>query len=110
MTTRESLCELYEQDLAKSELDIITVTGLKCVGVPIGTHEFVNAFMRSKAHAIEQDVQKLRIVQDPKIHYYLLQFCQHTPLASLARKVPPDVMMLSADACFDSHFRHLVTE
>jgi hypothetical protein len=54
----ESLHELYEQDLAKPELAIITVTGLKCVGVPIGTPEFVNAFVRSKAHAIEQDVQK----------------------------------------------------
>ena len=69
----ESLRELYEQDLAKPEFDIITVTGLKCVGVPIGTPEFVNAFVRSKAHAIEQDVQKLRIVQDPKIHYDLLR-------------------------------------
>jgi hypothetical protein len=39
------------------------------MGVPIGTHEFVNVFVRSKAHAIEQDVQKLLIVQDPKIHY-----------------------------------------
>jgi hypothetical protein len=65
----ESLRELYEQDLAKPEFDIITVTGLKCVGVPMGTPEFVNAFVRSKAHAIEQDAQKLRIVQDPKIHY-----------------------------------------
>jgi hypothetical protein len=96
----ESLRELYEQDLAK--LDIITVTGLKCVGVPIGTPEFVNALVRSKAHAIEQDVQKLRIVQDPKIHYdLLLRFCQHTRLAFLARNVPPGVMMRPADAIFD---------
>jgi hypothetical protein len=97
----ESLRELYEQDLAKPELDIITVTGLKCVGVPLGTPEFVNAFVRSKADAIEQDVQNLRIVQDPKIHYDLLRFCQHTRLAFLARNVPPDVMMRPADACFD---------
>ena len=98
----ESLRELYEQDdLAKPELDIVTVTGLKCVGVPIGTPEFVNAFVRSKAHAIEQDVQKFRIVQDPKIHYDLLRFCQHTLLAFLARNVHPDVMMRPADASFD---------
>ena len=71
----ESLRELYKQDLADPELGIINVTGLKCVGVPIGTPEFVNAFVRSKAHAIEQDVQKLRIVHDPKIHYDLLRFC-----------------------------------
>jgi hypothetical protein len=97
----ESLREIYELDLAKPELDIITVTGLKCVGVPIGTPEFVNAFVRSKAHDIDQEVQKLRIVQDPKIHYDLLRFCQHTRLAFLARNVPPDVMMRPADASFD---------
>jgi hypothetical protein len=93
--------ELYKQDLAKPELDIITVTDLKCVGVPIGTPEFVNVFVRFKDHAIEQDVQKLRIVQDPKIHYDLLRFCQHMRLAFLARNVPPDVMMRPADASFD---------
>ena len=97
----ESLRELYEQDLAKPELDIVTVPGLECVGMPIGTPEFVNAFVRSKAHAIEQEVQKLRTVQDPKIHYDLLRFCQHTRLAFLARNVPPDVMMRPADASFD---------
>ena len=70
------------------------------MGVPIGTPEFVNVFVRSKAHAIEQDVQKLRIVQDPKIHYDLLRFCQHKRLAFLARNVPPDVMMRPADAAF----------
>ncbi len=66
----ESVREVYEQDLAKPELDIITVAGLKCVGVPIGTPESVNAFVRFKAHAIQQDVQKLRIVQDSSIDMY----------------------------------------
>jgi hypothetical protein len=100
-TPLESLRELYKQDLAKTELDIITVTGLKCVGVPIGKPEFVNAFARSKAHAIEQGAQKRRIVQDPKIHYDLLRFCQRTRLVFLARNVPPDVMMRPADVSFD---------
>jgi hypothetical protein len=77
----ESLRALYDRDVASPELDIITVTGLKCVGVPIGTPAFVNAFVRSKAHAIEQDVQKLRIVKDSKIHYDLLRFCEHTRFA-----------------------------
>ncbi len=54
----ESLRELYDQDPAEPEVGIITVTGLKCVGVPIGTPEFVNAFVRSKVLAIERDVQK----------------------------------------------------
>jgi len=68
-----------------------------CVGVPIGTPEFVNAFVRFKANAIEQVVQKLRIVHDPKIHYDLLRFCQY----SLARNVPPDAMLRPADVIFD---------
>jgi len=88
-------------DLAKPELDIINVAGMTCVGVPMGTPEFVNAFVRSKAHDIVQDVHKLRSVPDPKIHYDLLRFCQHTRLAFLARNVPPDVLMRPADASFD---------
>ena len=97
----ESLRELYEQDLAEPEIGIINVTGLKCVGVSIGTSEFVNAFVRSKAHAIEQDVQKRRIVHDPKIHYDLLRLCQHTRLAFPARNVPPHAMMRPADVNSD---------
>jgi hypothetical protein len=89
----ESLRQLYDLDTADPDLGIINVTGLKCVGVPIGTPEFVDAFVRSKIDDIQHDVQKLRIIQDPKIHYDLLRFCQHTRIAFLARNVPPDVMM-----------------
>jgi len=92
-----SLRELYDLDTADPDLGIINVTGLKCAGVPIGTPEFVDAFVRSKADDIQQDLQKLRIIQDPKIHYDLLRFCQHTRIAFLARNVPPDVMMKHAD-------------
>ena len=67
------------------------------MGMPIVTTEFVNAFVRSKALDIEQDVQKLRIITDPKFHHDLLRFCQHTRLAFLARNMPPDVMMRHAD-------------
>jgi hypothetical protein len=45
-----SLRELYDMYLAKLELNIINVTGMTCVGVPMGTPEFVNAFVRSKVH------------------------------------------------------------
>jgi hypothetical protein len=37
----ESLRELYDLDTADPDLGIIKVTGLKCVGVPIGTSETV---------------------------------------------------------------------
>ena len=34
----ESLRELYDKDIAEPELDIINVTGMTCVGVPMGSH------------------------------------------------------------------------
>ena len=82
----ESLRELYDKDIAEPDLNIINVTGMTCVGVPMGSPEFVTAFVRSKAKILQQDskdVQKLRIVPDPMIHYALLRFCQHTRLAFL---------------------------
>jgi hypothetical protein len=88
-----SLRALNDQDLAKPELDINNVTGMTCVGVPMGTPAFDTAFVRSKAQDIVHDVHKLRIVSDPKIHVDLLRFCEITRLAFLARNVPPDVMM-----------------
>ena len=48
----ESLRELYDLDTADPDLGIINVTGLKCAGVPIGTPEIVDAFVRSKADDI----------------------------------------------------------
>jgi hypothetical protein len=60
------------------------------------TTEFVITCVRSKAINIEQDVQKLHIITDPKVHYDLLRFCQRKRLAFLARNVPPDVMMRHA--------------
>ena len=61
--------------------------------VPIGTLDFVHAYVRAKAVEIGNDVQKLSIITDPKIHYDLLRFCQHTRLGFLGRNLPPEVMM-----------------
>ena len=97
----ESLRELYDKDIAEPDLNIINVTGMTCVGVPMGSPEFVTAFVRSKAKILQQDVQKLRIVPDPLIHYTLLRFCQHTRLAFLARNVPPAILMQPVDVNFD---------
>ena len=61
----EGLRELYDLDTADQDLGImINVTGLKCAGVPMGNPEFVDAFLRSKADDIQQDVQKIRITQE----------------------------------------------
>jgi hypothetical protein len=43
----------YITTIAEPELDIINVTGMTCVGVPMGSPEFVTAFVRSKAKIIE---------------------------------------------------------
>ena len=73
--------------------DIIQVDGIKCVGVPLGSPEFVQRFVASKAGEIIRDVEKVQVVTDSLIHFHLLRFCQNTRLAYLNRSVPPDVMV-----------------
>ena len=84
-------------DILAPSANVITVTGMRCVGVPIGIPEFVTAYVRAKAVEIGNDVQKLSIITDPKIHYDLLRFCQHTRSVFLSRTLPPDVMMTSTN-------------
>jgi hypothetical protein len=79
-------------DILDPSANVITVTGMRCVGVPIGTPEFVQAYVRAKAVEICNDVQKLSIITDPKLHYDLLRFCQHTRLGFLSRTLSPDVL------------------
>ena len=93
-----SLASLF--DILDPSANVITVTGMRCVGVPIGTPEFVQAYVRAKAVEIGSDVQKLSIITDPKLHYDLLRFCQHTLLGFLSRTLSPDVMMTSANGEF----------
>ena len=52
--------------------------------------DFFFASVRSKAIGIEKDVHKRSIITDPKVHFDMLRFCQHTHLALLARNLPPD--------------------
>ena len=73
---------------------------MTCVGVPMGSPEFVIAFVRSKAKILHQDVQMLRIVPDPMIHYALLRFCQNMRLAFLPRNAPA-ILMQPVDVNFD---------
>ena len=60
-----SLREFYNLDIAEPDLGIINVTGLKCAGVPLGIPDFVDAFVRSKADDIQQDVQASHHTESP---------------------------------------------
>ena len=70
------------------------------MGIPIGTPEFVQAYVRAKAVEIGNAVQKLSIITDPKLHYDLLRFCQYLRLDFLSRTLPPDAMMSSTNGEF----------
>ena len=62
------------------------------VGVPIGSPDFVQQFVATKASEIIRDVDKVQVVTDPLIHFHLLRFCQNTRMAYINRSVPPEVM------------------
>jgi hypothetical protein len=53
------------------------------LGVPIGTDEFVQHFVKAKCQEIMEDVNKLDNLQDCFIHYQLFLFCQATRLQYL---------------------------
>ena len=53
--------------------DVIQVDGLKCVGVPIGSQNFVQQFVATKSGEIIQDVEKVQVVSDSLIHFHFLR-------------------------------------
>ena len=63
-----------------------------CVGVPIGSPQFVQAFVTEKTIVFLEDVKKLQILTDPLIHFELVRFCHNTRLSYLSRNLSPEVM------------------
>jgi hypothetical protein len=61
-------------------LDVFSDEGLVGLGVPLGTDDFVQNFVRDKCKDILEDVDKLDALTDGFIHYQLLRFCQATHL------------------------------
>ena len=53
----------------------------------------MHKFVAEKATEIMADVEKVKVVSDPLIHFHLLRFCQNTRLSYLSRNVPPSVMV-----------------
>ena len=76
--------------------DPIQVDGLTCVGVPIGSDEFISTFVHEKATRVIDDVQKLHIVPDSLIHFRLLKFCQSTRCSYLSRCLKPEQLQNAA--------------
>ena len=72
---RAKVLQIIDGDAARSSLrpliaevdvpiDIIQVDGIKCVGVPIGSPDFVQQFVANKAGEIIRDVEKVQVVTD----------------------------------------------
>jgi len=57
---------------------VISTTGLRVAGVPIGNDEWVQQFVQEKAVAVQVDVGKLDIISDGLIHYQMLPFSAKT--------------------------------
>ena len=81
--------------------DVVKVDGLTCVGVPIGTPAFMRDWAGVKLRDQIQDLQKLRLMSDPLIHYHLVRFCGLARPGYMCRTLPPDLMRDAGIADFD---------
>ena len=89
----EDQSKMNRQDYIKDRMiNVIQVEGITCVGVPIGSPEFVTAFVKTKTSAMVDDVRKLSVLSDPLTHFRLVRFCDNTSLSYVNRNLPPDVM------------------
>ena len=53
----------------------------------------MQTFVADKASKILEDVEKVKMVSDPLVHFHFLRFCQNTRLGYLSRNVPPSVVV-----------------
>ena len=86
--------------LLAPELDVIQVRGLCVVGTPVGTAEYIRAYVRSKCGTNCKDIDTVRIYSDSLIRYsryQFLKFCMNTRLSFLSRNVTPENMATSSD-------------
>ena len=74
--------------------DVVEIVGLICVGVPIGTPAFVEAWASAKNRELIKDLQKLKLTSDPLIHYHLVRFCGLTRPGYMCRTLPPSLLRL----------------
>ena len=101
MVSDEALARHSVGDRPMTILDVVKVDGLTCVGVPIGTPAFMRDWAGVKLRDQIQDLQKLRLMSDPLIHYHLVRFCGLARPGYMCRTLPPDLMRDAGIADFD---------
>jgi hypothetical protein len=57
-------------------LDSFLPDGFVGIGVPIDTDTYVRQFVAKTFTDINEDVEKLDVIEDDFIHFQLLRFCQ----------------------------------
>jgi len=70
------------------------VDGMVCVGGPVGSQEFGEAFVKAKT--IVEDVKQFQLLSDPGVHFELIRFCHNSRLAHLNKNLPPTTMAILA--------------
>ena len=101
MVSDEALARHFVGDRPMTIQDVVKVDGLTCVGVPIGTPAFMRDWAGVKLRDQIQDLQKLRLMSDPLIHYHLVRFCGLARPGYMCRTLPPDLMRDAGIADFD---------
>ena len=101
MVSDEALARHLVGDRPMTIQDVVKVDGLTCVGVPIGTSAFMRGWAGVKLRDQIQDLQKLRLMSDPLIHYHLVRFCGLARPGYMCRTLPPELMRDAGIADFD---------
>ena len=63
-----------------------------CVGVPVGSLAFAQAFVKEKTKTMVEGIKQLQLLADPGVHFKLIRFCHNTRLSHLNRNLPPTTM------------------
>ena len=101
MVSDEALARHLVGDRPMTIQDVVKVDGLTCVGVPIGTSAFMRDWAGVKLRDQILDLQKLRLMSDPLIHYHLVRFCGLARPGYMCRTLPPDLVRDAGTADFD---------
>jgi hypothetical protein len=93
-----------------AEVDRVSNEGVKLLGAPIGTREFITEFVKKKLKALEEVCRRLREVDDAQVEFGLFRGClSYNKINHLLRTCPPDLLR-QASSQFDSHFHSIVAE